>query len=525
MNEIFFNEDDFEIQEIIKENCVFKVKNKNGIIINGNEFETCIIKKIKNNDYSVGSCIFKEQKVLEKLKILKGVVKCYGWYKNEEFTYLFLEYINGITLDEYIKKKDSKLSDKEISLICGEILVIIQSFNKIGVVHRDLKPDNIMFSYDTNMWMIIDFGLSFSFIPSTINGSKCYSSVGTDGFKPPEIILRMEACRKSDIWSFGCIVIKMLGGKLNYNDNDDENVNKIDNFGIYSIQNKKPQHASKLCKNFMKKCFFEEPILRFDSEDLNSHPFITKYTKTKVPELIERGSKKWIEETQKKKNIEIGDKSFTFEDENNTREFNDESIPVGTKELKFKKTFNKPIPDGSIPESVENIEFGFNGDSDFNQILTEDNFPKELKSLTFGNAFTFSLPYLKLVFLSLGKGATALKNFPISLETLKYYGSIQDDLKGNDIPFVKNLLMPFNNGPIIEGIIPNSVTYLTLGYFKDIETLKKIPISVNDLVFTCPNEVFDQIQIKHIPSFATLLVINRFIIDLKNDDTPEAFLK
>ncbi|KAM9962445.1 hypothetical protein ACTFIR_005353 [Dictyostelium discoideum] len=512
MKEYEFNENDFEIQKILKENCVLKVKNKKGIKINNYEFETCIIKKIKNDEFPIGSCVFKELKVLEKLKNINNIVKCYGWYKDKEFTYFYLEYINGITLDEFIKNKKSLLSDKEISLICCEILKIIENIHKVGVIHRDLKPENIMYNYDKNIWMLIDFGLSFSFTPIE-NQSKCFTSVGTDGFKPPEILLRKDACRKSDVWSFGCTVIKMLGGELY-----DENCQQHDI----------PLHASKFCKNFIKKCLLEEAILRFDSEILNSHPFITKYTQPNILELIERDTKKWIDETQKKKYIKIDDKSFTFEDENNTMEFNDKSIPGGTVELKFKKTFNKPIPNSSIPESVQIIDFGFNGDSEFNQILTEDNLPMDLKSLTLGNAFTYSLPYLQLVFLSIGKGSSSIKRLPTSLETLKYYGSIEDELEENSIPCVKNLLIPFNNGPILKGTIPNTVTYLTLGYFKDIETietLKNIPISVNDLVFTCPIEVFNQIQIKHIPSFITILVINRFIIDFENFNSPEDFIK
>ncbi|KAM9986549.1 hypothetical protein ACTFIY_010968 [Dictyostelium cf. discoideum] len=508
MKEYEFNENDFEIQKIIKENCVLKVKNKKGIKINNYEFETCIIKKIKNDEFPIGSCAFKELKVLEKLKNINNIVKCYGWYKNKEFTFFYLEYINGITLDEYIKNKKSLLSDNGISLICGEILKIIENIHKVGVIHRDLKPENIMYNYDKNIWMLIDFGLSFSFTP--IENQSKY------GFKPPEILLRKDACRKSDVWSFGCTVIKMLGGEL-YDENCESSI-------IPNI----PIHASKFCKNFIKKCLLQEAILRFDSEILNSHPFITKYTQTNILEIIERDSKKWIEETQKKKYIKIDDKTFTFEDENNTIEFNDKSIPDGIVELKFKKTFNKPIPDGSIPESVQIIYFGFNGDSEFNQTLTEDNLPMELKSLTLGNAFTYSLPYLKLVFLSIGKGTSSLKRLPTTLETLKYYSSIQDDLKENNIPFVNNLLIPFNNGPILKDTIPNSISYLTLGYFKDIETietLKNIPTSVNDLVFTCPIEVFNQIQIKHIPSFITILVINRQIIDFENFNSPEDFIK
>ncbi|KAK5576500.1 hypothetical protein RB653_007644 [Dictyostelium firmibasis] len=516
-----FSFNDFEIEKIIKNNSVYKVKNKNRIIINNNQFETCIIKKLKNRDYGIRSCVFKEINILEKLKNNNNVVKCYGWYSDNEYTYLFLEYINGITLDEHILEK-KQLSDEEISLICGEILVAIQSIHKIGIIHRDLKPDNIMYSYDTKKWLLIDFGLSYSFTPNA-ESSKCYSCVGTDGYKPPEILLGKEACRKSDVWSFGCTVIKMLGGKLIDEITDEKDCSNLISNNYYI-----PSHASKLCQNFIKKCLTEEAVLRFDSQILNSHPFITKYTQTGILVLIEKASKKWIEETQKKKYIDIGDNSFTFQDENNTKVFDFKSVPNETVELRFKKTFNQPIPDGSLPNTVEIIDFGIDGDSEFNQELTESNLPSELKSLTLGNAFTFKLPSLKLVYLSMGKGTMSLKHFPYTLETLKYYGSIQNDLKENNIPNVKTLLIPFNNGPIIDSTIPETVTYLTLGYYKDLETIasfKNLPKSVDDLVFTCSQELFDLLQRKHIPDQISLLVINRVIIELKNNDTSETFLK
>ncbi|KAK5576499.1 hypothetical protein RB653_007643 [Dictyostelium firmibasis] len=519
MNTYKYNENDWVIEKKFKEN-VLKVFNKNDIVLNGHTFKNCILKIIKNE----GKKINKECEVLEKLKDVENVSKCYGWCKDQNYTYIFLEYINGFTLEEYFLK-NHPLQEKEIFIIVEQLIKILALIHDKGVIHRDLKLDNIIFDIDSNQWKFIDFNLSFSFEPSE-QTSKCNTICGTVCYIPPEMRFRKDfGCRKSDIWCLGCLIIKMLGGEL-----EEPDLNGADETESEVFIPEIPSCAPSFLKNFIQKCFFEEPVLRFDSQTLLNHPFISKFNrKGNILFLIEQGHKRWMDATQKKKNIDYVGKSFIFEDNENNISFGIGSVPEGTVELIFKKSFNQPIPNGSIPESVAIIDFGFNGNSDFNQELSEDNLPQELKSLTLGNAFTLSLPFLgSLNFLSLGRNRIALKNLPYQLETLKYYGEVQSDLKESSIPHVKNLMLPFNNGSIIKDTLPPTLKFLAWGKFKDleaVESLKFLPPLVNDLTFSCPPEVFNLIQRKHIPDSVSILIIDRNIIELKNTDTQETFLK
>ncbi|KAM9968568.1 hypothetical protein ACTFIW_007718 [Dictyostelium discoideum] len=521
MNSYIYKEEDWEIVETLKPN-VFKVNNKNNIVLNGNSFKTCILKIITNKDKNV----WKEGQVLEKLKNIDSIVKCYGWCCDKQTTYIFIEYINGYTLEEYVLK-NHPIPEKDLSEIIEDLIQSLASIHEIGVIHRDLKLENVMFDKESNKWKLIDFGLSFSFSPSN-GGSKCISICGSKGYCPPEIKLSGKCGRKSDIWIFGCLVIKMLGGEL------EETEIKIDEASdnkpkIYFP--KIPPHASKFLHNFIQKCFEEEEVLRFDSITLIDHPFLSLYkSKGNMLYLIQRGHKRWMDITQKKKGIKIEGKTFTFEDNDNKEPFGLGIVPDGTVELIFKKTFNQPVILGSIPSSVQIIDFGVDGDSLFNQEMDEDLFmDRDLKSMTLGNAFTHTLPYFgSLNYLSLGRNRNALLNLPPTLETLKYYGEVQTDLKTNIIPPVKNLLIPFNNHSIIIGTIPPSVKYLAWGKLKDleaIETLKNLPPSVNDLTFSCPPDVFDKIQRKHIPDSISIIIINQHVIELKNSDNSETYLK
>ncbi|KAN0034733.1 hypothetical protein ACTFIV_001265 [Dictyostelium citrinum] len=518
MDSYIFKESDWEIEERKKEN-VFKVNNKNNIIINGNSFKTCILKIIKNESKKIN----KEGQVLEKLKNVENIVKCYGWYTDKESTYIFIEYIDGYTLKEHVLK-NHPIPEKELCIIIEELINALVLIHEKGVIHRDLKLENVIFDRKCNKWKLIYFGLSFSFITTQLDGSKCYSYCGTEDHYPPELKLGKFCGRKSDIWLFGCLVIEMLGGKLNEPDNNGADINKQ----IWIP--KTPPHASKFLHNFIQKCFFEEAVLRFDSITLLDHPFISFYkSKGNMLALLQKGHKRWMDITQKKKGIKIDGKTFIFEDNDNKEPFIVGSVPYGTVELIFKKTFNQPIPEGSIPDTVEIIDFGVDGESLFNQPLEDDILPSQLKSLTLGNAFSFIVPYLSfLCFLSLGKNSVLQNLPPSSLETLKYYGDIQSKLSNKSIPHVKNLLIPFNNNSIIVDTIPQTVQYLAWGKLKDIEaveTLKNLPPSVNDLTFSCSPDVFEKIQRKHIPDSISIVIINQHIIELKNSDTSETFLK
>ena len=122
--------------------------------------------------------------------------------------YIVMELIEGITLKEYISKK-GKLSVKESTSIAIQVSMGLEAAHSHGIVHRDVKPQNIIISMDGKV-KVTDFGIaraaSSNTISSNVMGSVHYSS--------PEQVRGGYSDEKSDIYSLGITLYEMVTGKV-----------------------------------------------------------------------------------------------------------------------------------------------------------------------------------------------------------------------------------------------------------------------------------------------------------------------
>ena len=125
--------------------------------------------------------------------------------------YIVMELIEGITLKEYISKK-GKLSVKEATSIAIQVSMGLEAAHSHGIVHRDVKPQNIIISMDGKV-KVTDFGIaraaSSNTISSNVMGSVHYSS--------PEQVRGGYSDEKSDIYSLGITMFEMLTGRVPFN--------------------------------------------------------------------------------------------------------------------------------------------------------------------------------------------------------------------------------------------------------------------------------------------------------------------
>lgn len=122
--------------------------------------------------------------------------------------YIVMELIEGIILKEYISKK-GRLSVKEATSIAIQVSMGLEAAHSHGIVHRDVKPQNIIISMDGKV-KVTDFGIaraaSSNTISSNVMGSVHYSS--------PEQVRGGYSDEKSDIYSLGITMYEMVTGKV-----------------------------------------------------------------------------------------------------------------------------------------------------------------------------------------------------------------------------------------------------------------------------------------------------------------------
>ena len=102
------------------------------------------------------------------------------------------------------------LSEKELKFFFKRILLGVQSLHKKGIIHRDIKLDNILL--DENLHpKIIDFGISSIIEPKR----KILDTGGTPAYLAPEVIAAWgEICYKSDVWSLGVLLYLLIFGQV-----------------------------------------------------------------------------------------------------------------------------------------------------------------------------------------------------------------------------------------------------------------------------------------------------------------------
>jgi len=173
-----------------------------------------LIKRL--NDERSGDGELRERFRQEALILAKlnhpNIIEIFDIGDDDGVPYLVMEFINGYTLTEIIN--DNETIPIDIALyILNQIACGINTLHAKNYIHRDIKPDNIMISFDG----IIKLG-DFGFAEHIVDASGWI--VGTPSYMAPELISKGMYDKKSDVFSFGVVFYELLSGKNPFYDDD-----------------------------------------------------------------------------------------------------------------------------------------------------------------------------------------------------------------------------------------------------------------------------------------------------------------
>ncbi|KAK4710342.1 hypothetical protein R3W88_004855 [Solanum pinnatisectum] len=246
---------------------------------------------VKSSGVSHSVSLVNEKKILDELNGCSEIIRCFGEsysFENGESLYnLLLEYASGGSLAEKLKKSENfKLSEFEVSEYTKGILKGLQYVHEIGYVHCDIKPQNILRGEDGNV-KIADFGLAKRVGIKKDDDLRCELR-GTPLYMSPEMVTGGEQGTPADIWALGCVVAEMVAGVPAYRFSDIAEL--LMAIGVKNQLPQIPEELSEEGKDFLSKCFVQDPRKRWTAEMLLKHPFVADHdTVTLLNEEIKNG--------------------------------------------------------------------------------------------------------------------------------------------------------------------------------------------------------------------------------------------
>jgi len=238
----------------------------------------------KQTGEKVAIKILEKKKILEfedkirverEIKILKclrhpNIVHLYSVVQTMDNLYIIMEYARGIELFDFIAKR-KRIDEITACQIYQQIISGLEYLHKNNIVHRDVKPENLIINKKTKELKIVDFGLSNMF---NTERKLLSSSCGSPSYAAPEMLQGHKyRPQPVDVWSSGIVLYAMICGYLPFEDENNDLLYRKICIGKFSI----PEHVSSNCKDLLKKILVTDPNKRITIKQIKNHPWFKLY--------------------------------------------------------------------------------------------------------------------------------------------------------------------------------------------------------------------------------------------------------
>ena len=193
-----------------------------------------------------------------------NILKVYDFVRRGERMWLVLEYVDGVPLEE-VMKKVKRLPEAFACAVALEVCRALAHAHEHGVVHRDLQPKNVLIGKDgsvklSNFSVAVDERLPTA--PELLEGGTGY---GGPSYMSPEQILGERADGRSDLFSLGVLLYEMLSGERPFDGPDDRSTSLRIRRDPVPPLGKKAPGISPALERMTQRCLEKMPSDRFDS--------------------------------------------------------------------------------------------------------------------------------------------------------------------------------------------------------------------------------------------------------------------
>jgi serine/threonine-protein kinase len=207
--------------------------------------------------YQIKERFFSEAEIAGKLSH-PAIVTIHDVGDDNDLTYMAMEYLEGQSLEAFIEKKNL-LPFRTVLDIVKEIAEALDFAHQAGVIHREIKPANVMLLENGHV-KVTDFGIA-----KAISSSRTKTGVilGTPNYMSPEQIMGQKINSKSDIFSLGVVFYQLITGELPFHG---DNLSGL-LYQITQVKHPSPrsynQRLPKVCEQIIDKAMAKAPDKRF----------------------------------------------------------------------------------------------------------------------------------------------------------------------------------------------------------------------------------------------------------------------